>query len=62
MCTYLLLDNNEINSPDTSEMNLLDIVATTEMNVLSDGKVNALLFLWIFSHTSCISNLIPLLR
>jgi len=59
MCTYMLLSNNERKNPDTCEMNAL---GTSEMNVLDVGKVNALSLLWVLSRTSCISNLILLLK
>ena len=35
-------------------------VGTSEMNVLSAGKINTLSLLYVPSHTSCISNLILL--
>ena len=35
MCTYMPLDNNEMNSADTSEMNAL---GTNEITVLNAGK------------------------
>ena len=48
MCTYMPLGTNDMNSGLTRKMNVL---STSEINLLNAGKVNPLSFLWVTSLT-----------